>query len=338
MVALTSQDAPDLAAKIAHLLRPATYGPQVARIESIETHMSWVFLTETRAFKLKKPVRTEFLDYSTIEARRRCCLAEVQLNRRLAATVYLGVVGLTRAPDGALRLGGEGEVVDWLVEMQRLPADRMLDVQIRNGAVDMGLVCRAAELLTAFYRRAEPAGLCAIEYRRRLEVAVRHNRDELRRLQGRLSEDAPEAAIDALAAGQLATLARHAPLFAARAGRVVDAHGDLRPEHVCLLPAPVIIDCLEFDRDLRLLDPLSELAFLSLECERLGAPDVGRAFLDTYVEITGDRGAPELMAFYRSHHACLRAMIAAWHLDDSAVDDHEKWRGRAGQYLRLARS
>lgn len=334
MLVPTNHDAAGLADTIAQLLRPETYGPQVALVDAVETHMSWVFLTETRAFKLKKPVRSELIDYGTVEARRRCCLAEVQLNRRLAASVYLGIVGLMRAPDGALRVGGAGEVVDWLVEMKRLPAAQMLDVQIRKGAVDMGLVGRAAELLTAFYGRAEPAGWDALEYRRRLEVAVRHSRDELLRLRHRLGVDS----IDAIAAGQLATLARHAPLFAARAGRVVDAHGDLRPEHVCLLPAPVIIDCLEFDRDLRLLDPLSELAFLSLECERLGAPAVGTAFLDTYAERTGDRGPPELMAFYRSHHACLRAMIAAWHLDDSAIDDHQKWSGRAAQYLQLARS
>jgi aminoglycoside phosphotransferase family enzyme len=332
MMAPTSHDGPGLAAKIAQLLRPETYGPHVQRVKGIETHMSWVFLTENRAYKLKKPVHTQFLDYSTIEARRRCCLAEVQLNRRLAAAVYLGTVSLILAPDGTLRLDGEGEVVDWLVEMHRLPADRMLDAQIRRGEVDPGALRRAAEVLARFYSAAEPVGWSALEYRRRLEAAVRHSRDELRRLQHRLPEDS----IDASAATQLAMLARHSSLFAVRACRVVDAHGDLRPEHVCLVPEPVIIDCLEFDRDLRLLDPLSELAFLSLECERLGAPTVGAAFLDIYAEVTGDLAAPELMAFYRSHHACLRAMIAAWHLDDGAIDDHEKWRGRAGQYLQLA--
>lgn len=332
MVCTTSRDVPGLAAKIVQLRRPETYGRHVTCVEAMETHMSWVFLTETRAYKIKKPVRTEFLDYSTLEARRRCCLAEVQLNRRLASTVYLGIVGLMRAPDDTWQVGGEGEVVDWLVEMQRLPAERMLDVQIRRGEVDAVAVRRAAEALAAFYGRAEPAGWSALEYHRRLEAAVQHSRGELHRLQYHLPEDS----IDAVASAQLAMLARHRSLFAARAVRVVDAHGDLRPEHVCLTAAPVFIDCLEFDRELRMRDPLSEIAFLGLECERLGAPAVGATFLDTYTEVTGDRGAPALMAFYRSHHACLRAMIAAWHVDDGAIDDHAKWRRRAGEYLQLA--
>ena len=325
------QDAPDLADKVAQLRRPATYGPQVARVEAIETHMSWVFLTETRAYKLKKPVRTEFLDYSTVEARRRCCREEVRLNRRLAARVYLGTVGLMRAPDHTLRVGGAGQVIDWLVEMQRLPADRMLDVQIGRGTVDADILRRAAEVLATFYAGAEPAGWSANAYRRRLEGAIGHARDQLHRLQYCLPADS----VDALAAAQRAMLARAPALLAARAGRVVDAHGDLRPEHVCLEPEPVFIDCLEFDRDLRMLDPLSELAFLALECERLGAPAAGTVFIDAYVERTGDRAAPEVMAFYRSHHAYLRAMIAAWHLDDGAIDNHDKWRTRARQYLKL---
>jgi aminoglycoside phosphotransferase family enzyme len=338
MMAPASHEGPGLEDELAQLLRPATYEAhlegveRVERVDGIETHMSWVFLTETRVYKLKKPVRTRFLDYGTLAARRRCCLAEVQLNRRLAARVYLGVVGLMRAPDGTLRIGGEGTVVDWLVEMQRLPADRMLDVQIRRGTIDAGVLRRAAEALATFYRGAEPAGWSADEYHRRLQATVLHTRDELRRPRYRL----PAGSIDAVAEAQLAMLTRHSSLLAARAGRVVDAHGDLRPEHVCLVPEPVIIDCLEFDRDLRLLDPLSELAFLRLECERLGAPAVGAAFLDVYAEVTGDRAAPELMAFYRGHHAGLRAMIAAWHLDDSAIDAHEKWRARARHYLQLA--
>jgi aminoglycoside phosphotransferase family enzyme len=332
MVFTTSRDAPDLASKIVTLQRPESYGQGVACVEAMETHMSWVFLTETRAYKIKKPARTAFLDYSTVEARRRCCLAEVRLNRRLAPSVYLGIVGLVRAPDDTLHVGGEGEVVDWLVEMQRLPAERMLDVQIRRGEIDTGALRRAAEVLAAFYHRTEPVGWCASEYHRRLEGAVRHSRDELHRLQYHLPEDS----IDAIASAQLTMLARDWSLFAARAGRVMDAHGDLRPEHVCLTPEPVIIDCLEFDRDLRMLDPLSELAFLSLECERLGAPAVGTIFLDTYAERTGDHATPTLMAFYRSHHASLRAMVAAWHLDDGALDDHSKWRQRAAEYLRLA--
>jgi aminoglycoside phosphotransferase family enzyme len=121
-----------------------------------------------------------------------------------------------------------------------------------------------------------------------------------------------------------------------RARRIIEAHGDLRPEHICLTDPPVIIDCLEFNRNLRLLDPVDELSFLGLECERLGAPLVGATMLDLYREATGDAPAEELIAFYKSYRACLRAKIAAWHLRDSEIREPEKWPALARTYLELA--
>src|SRR5688572_6925492 len=143
-------------------------------------------------------------------------------------------------------------------------------------------------------------------------------------------------ALAATAASQLAFLHDSAKRLDDRIGRVVEAHGDLRPEHVCLEPTPVIIDCLEFSRDLRVLDAASELAYFGLECERLGAGYIGRQVFETYCRANSDNPAPALMAFYRSWHACIRARIAVWHLKDSGIDDRSKWVARGAQYLRLA--
>jgi aminoglycoside phosphotransferase family enzyme len=120
------------------------------------------------------------------------------------------------------------------------------------------------------------------------------------------------------------------------AGCLVEGHGDLRPEHICVGREPAIIDCLEFDRDLRVLDPADELAFLGLECERLDAPWVGQWFLDAYIEVTGDVPPPPLLDFYRSYRALRRARIAANHLDDPHVRDPERFAARARQYLERA--
>jgi aminoglycoside phosphotransferase family enzyme len=120
-----------------------------------------------------------------------------------------------------------------------------------------------------------------------------------------------------------------------RAGKIIEAHGDLRPEHICLESKPVIIDCLEFNRDFRILDSVSELSYLALECERLGASWVGKLILETYTDIAGDRPPAKLLGFYRSFHACLRAKIAVWHLKDPGVRDRAKWTGRASHYLLL---
>jgi aminoglycoside phosphotransferase family enzyme len=123
----------------------------------------------------------------------------------------------------------------------------------------------------------------------------------------------------------------------AEADMIVDAHGDLRPEHICVLNNPAIIDCLEFNRELRILDPVDELSFLSLECERLGSPFIANMVLDIYSRTTHDFPPAVLIHFYKSHRACKRAKVAIRHLKDSLTQDQEtKWIQRAKDYLLLA--
>jgi aminoglycoside phosphotransferase family enzyme len=156
---------------------------------------------------------------------------------------------------------------------------------------------------------------------------------------------APEGGLDAAAVEsvgerQLAFLERHADLFDRRVarGRIVEGHGDLRPEHVCLEPVPQVIDCLEFSRELRVVDVAEELGFLALECERLGAPRAKREIFEAYAKLSGDRPDARLVDFYQSLHACVRGTLALAHLREPERDDREKWKRRAGDYLRLAAS
>jgi aminoglycoside phosphotransferase family enzyme len=144
--------------------------------------------------------------------------------------------------------------------------------------------------------------------------------------------------VDPIIGSQLKSLAENSGLFDARVheGRIIEAHGDLRPEHICLEPQPVIIDCLEFNRDLRTLDVASELTFLSLECERLGAPEIGIFIFTRYREETGDSPGSQLLTFYRNYHACIRAKLAMLHLHDDGLHDRTKWIAKAQQYLNMA--
>ena len=122
----------------------------------------------------------------------------------------------------------------------------------------------------------------------------------------------------------------------AELGRVVEGHGDLRPEHVCLGPSPLVIDCLEFRADLRCLDPVDELAFLAMECERLGAAGIGRILFDRYRRRTGDDPSRALINFYKAVNALIRARIAILHLRETPVRDPAKWPRRAAEYLAIA--
>lgn len=329
----SAQDA-ELAAKLDLLRRPGTYPEAPTQVDAVETHMSWVFLTDTHVYKLKKPVRYPYLDFSTVEARRLDCELEVQLNRRLAADVYLGVIPLVCDAAGSLRLGGVGEPVDWLVQMRRLPAERMLDHLLRCGAVEQAKIIRLARRLARFYAEAAAEAITPETYRQGLAARIEDNLRELGSPEFGLDPDQMQR----LAGLQLSFLQRHAELFDSRVRqrRIVEGHGDLRPEHVCLLAQPVVIDCLEFNRAFRILDPADELGYLALECERLQAPQVGRWLLESYCEASGDAPPDVLIHFYQSCRAVLRAKLALWHLRDDGRHPPGKWVATARDYLDLA--
>jgi aminoglycoside phosphotransferase family enzyme len=325
---------PSLRDKVDFLHRPEAYTPRPAVVQAVETHMSWVFLTDLHAFKLKKPIRYDVLDFSTLELRRRSCRREIRLNRRLAPDVYLDVVPLMVGADGGLRLGGSGRTVDWLVKMRRLPADRMLDRRIEDDRLERADVEAAATLLADFYASAVPAPVDGAGYVDHLRRGVEADREELvKPTYGLCGDD-----IRRIADEQLRYMDEHGDALETRVstGHVVEGHGDLRPEHICLTDPPAVIDCLEFSRDLRILDPLDELSFLALECTRLGAPDVGGWFLDVYAKVSGDEPEPHILRFYRRFRALRRAKVAVWHLRDVELDGADRWRERAAWYVASA--
>jgi aminoglycoside phosphotransferase family enzyme len=318
----------DLETKLAFLRSQGTLDHVV---QCIETHMAWVFLTEDRAWKLKKPVRMPYLDHTTIEQRHHSCVEELRLGRRLAPNVYLDVVPLVVAP-GGLAIGGDGEIVDWLVVMRRLPAARMLPRMLAAGTATPADADALAAVLVVFYRDAPRARWTGADYRARLRSTMVAQAVEL------VSRGAARARVDAILAVQLAAIEREASSLDQRIaeGRVVDAHGDLRPEHVCLgspPAAPVVIDPLEFNDELRMLDSASELAFFALECERLRAAWFSNRLLVRYLERAGDRVPPGVFALYHNQHALTRALIALRHLDDATPAEQPRWRATADQYL-----
>ena len=320
--------------KVAFLADARHYPHRPRAVWSIETHFAWIFLAGERAYKLKKPLRQASMDYRTVALRERACRAELELNRRLAAPVYRRIVPLGRTRDGRLALrAGAGGVVDWLVQMRRLPASRMLDQAIAGRSVGARDLEPVVARLVAFFRGVERLPMTDRAYRAHLRGEILHSARELL---------APDLALQARRVNrvmqrQIAWLARHGQLLDGRGAMLRDGHGDLRPEHVFLgtLRYPsCVIDCLEFDPRLRRLDPAEEMAFLAMECGRLGAARLGRALLARYAQAMGDPIPPPLIEFYMSRRATVRAQIAAWHVRDPQFAGHARqWRARAYSYL-----
>jgi aminoglycoside phosphotransferase family enzyme len=324
---------PSLADKIEFLMRGDAYRPPVAEVTCHETHMSQVFLAGDRVYKLKKPVRFPYLDFSTLGRREAACRAELRLNRRLAPDTYREVVPLVRSRRG-LAMGGDGEVVDWLVVMNRLDEKQMLDRVIGERCLHRWQLDRLAAVLVQFYRRASPAFISPAIHAAELWRSLAYNRRVL--LDPRFH--IPSGSVRHIDAMQRRFLTERAELLAerVRTRRIVDGHGDLRPEHVCLGDPVRIIDCLEFNARLRMVDPFDEIAFLCVECERLGAAWAGEYLRRRIMHALHDGDSEELFIFYRCHRATLRARLAIAHLLEPDPRTPEKWAPLALTYLRLA--
>jgi aminoglycoside phosphotransferase family enzyme len=319
---------------VAFLSTPRAYPHRPATVEVRETHMSWVFLTGSLVYKLKKPIRRPFLDLTTPDKRRHNCEDELRLNRRLADDIYLRVLPVRFGEGGELTLEADGEIVDWLVEMKQLPVAYMLNERIRQGRVGEEAIVAVADRLAAFYQSQPPQIADGIAYLRHIRTESRMNRALL--LQPRFGLDGAEtvAVLDRVEA-----LVRHwTPVIRERIaeGRIVEGHGDLRPEHVCLTHPPIFIDCLEFDRRMRLLDPYDEIGYLGLECAFMGAGWIRPLLLAGLEEIIGHRPDPRLLATYAAFRAMLRARICIAHLIDPDPMEPQRWPDEARRYLAMA--
>jgi uncharacterized protein len=292
--------------------------------------MSYVFLAGERAYKLKKPVRYPFLDFSTVQARERDCREEVRLNRRLSIDVYLGVTPLTAAGD-VLTLGGQGKIVDWLVEMRRLPRALMLDALLQANSVTDARVGAVCQTLAQFYQRAERSFITPTQYVARFVAEQDINRAMLTHP----GANHASQILDRLDA----SIAARRGLLEARVAekRIVDGHGDLRPEHICLSDPVVVFDCLEFNANLRQVDPFDEAAFLGVECAQLGAPRLLRRFVEELAMRMEDAAPPwDLIWLYAAWRAALRARLSIAHLLEPSPRQPHKWTPLANRYLDLA--
>jgi uncharacterized protein len=304
----------ELAALIAALSDPAAYPHPVEAVEVRQTHISVVFLAGPHAYKVKKPLELGFLDYGTPEKRRHFCEREVLLNRRLAPSVYLGVVPVSRGAEG-LRVDGPGAAIEWAVKMVRLPEEATLRERLLRGEIGESQVEALADRIAAFHARAESGPHVASSAS--FEAVARNARENFEQSADHVGLSLSRAVFDRTRALTDETLSRLRPTIEIRADRAVprDGHGDLRLDHVYLFPEQsppddlVIVDCIEFADRFRHADPVADMAFLAMDLARRGRRDLRRAFSDAYFRASGDAEGPALLPFYASYRAAVRGKV-----------------------------
>ena len=295
--------------KAEELLTPAAFPHPVTRLEMRQTNISYVILTGPFAYKIKKSVKFEFIDTSTLALRRHLCEEELRLNRRLAADLYLDVVSITRDAAG-LRVGGNGEIIDYAVRMKQFEASQELSELLKHGEGTLEEFVGLARRLARFHENAPKASTDTnYPHTRNLRDVVLGN---LAILQSHLGADLKLPELAFLSDWIHDCLRDSLPHLRVREalGFIRECHGDLHARNVVRWRGELVpFDCLEFDPKLRWIDVMNDVAFLLMDLTAHDRKDLEFAFLNAYLEDTGDYDGVQHLAFYAVYRALVRAMV-----------------------------
>lgn len=320
------------------LRNPTAYPVKTQTVELIQTHVSWLFLTNTHVFKIKKPVNFGFLDFSTRDLRRFYCYEELRLNRRLCPDIYEKVVELRHTETGASFTGG-GEVLDYAVMMKRLPADRMLDKLVDSGSIstdDIGLITRR---ISIFHANAMTSNHIS-EFGSLKQIQFNWQENFAQTVQFQTST-LPPAVSETIHSYIENFIDSNRSLFAERVenGFIRECDGDIHLGNINLMNSSAyIFDCIEFNERFRYSDTAADIAFLLMDLDYHGRHDLAEAALTAYIAESGDADCAKLIPFYKVYRAFVRGKVESLELLDAGIDDEEREVAakRAERYFRLA--
>jgi aminoglycoside phosphotransferase family enzyme/predicted kinase len=320
------------------LLNPQSYPHRPKRVRLVQTHSSFVFIARPFVYKVKKPVNFGFLNFSTLEKRRHFCEREVALNRRLCPKVYLGVVPISTR-NGRFTFGEGDKVVEYAVQMRKLSDGYFLHQLVERDEVVPGDLNRIAIVLKQFYEAQQPTE--EIEAWGRIDRLRISTDENFRQTREFIGHTLSRPAFEAIRFYTDRFYARHERLFASRIKErgIRDCHGDLHLEHIHVTPRALhIYDCIEFNDRFRYVDVANDAAFLAMDLDYEGRPDLARYFATQMASALNDGGMPSLMDFYKCYRAYVRGKVESLHSVAAAVPEQERQASteRARRYFRLA--
>ncbi len=304
--------------------KPEFYPHKPAEVEFIQTHISCVFIAGDFVYKVKKPLKFDFLDFTTLAQRKFFCEEELQLNKRLAPGTYLDVVAISRTVQGDVTLDEGVEIIDYAVRMKKLPPDRMLKTLLARGTADAKTMDALAEKIALFHRNARTGN--SIDDMGKIEN-IRHNNEEnFTETADFIDVTIPECQYRFISDYVNKFLLKNKTCFEKRITdhRIRDCHGDLHLDHICMNEEITIFDCIEFNERFRWGDVAEDVAFLTMDIDFNGWPDHAESFIQSYVKYSRDSGLLKLLNFYRCYYAYVRGKVTSFRLLQKGMNADEQ--------------
>ena len=318
------------------LMKPEAYEEDPGKIELVQTHISFVFLTKNFAYKMKKAVDFGFVNFTTLEKRRFFCEKELQLNKRLCEDLYLEVVPINKSD--VIKIKGEGETVEYAVKMRRMPQERMLSKLFERNEVDDELINRIARIIAEFHSKAETdAQISQFGSLAMIETNWKENFDQTEEFVGKtITEEDFKLVREKIKE----FIAQNSSVFEKRIaeGRIKDCHGDIHSGNIFVADRIYIFDAIEFNDRFRYSDVASDVAFLAMDLDFKERADLSNFLAEKYIEYSGDHEVKSLLAFYKCYRAYVRGKVISFKLNDPSISEEEKSAStnEATAYFKLA--
>jgi aminoglycoside phosphotransferase family enzyme/predicted kinase len=323
---------------LGHLKNPRVYGNDVKSVVMLQTHISFVALTGKFAYKVKKPVNFDFLDFSTIEKRKHFCEEELRLNKRLCPDLYLDVVSIT-VKDNHLEINGDGKVVDYAVKMKEFPQEKIMTKLLEKGKIDEELIKKICYILVEFYKKGERSS--DIDSYGTIK-SIKMNTDEnFEQTESFVDITIPQKTYHFIKKATNEFLNQKKKVIEERIknGFIRDCHGDLHSGNIVVLKDDIcIFDCIEFNNRFRYSDIASDIGFLAMDLDFLGRPYLSSYLIEQYSEKSGDFDIFHILNFYKCYRAYVRGKVIGFKLNDPTIDRGEKQKiiETANKYFDLA--
>ena len=321
------------------LLKPEAYEEFPGQIELMQTHISFVFLTENFVYKVKKAVDLGFLDFTTLEKRHYFCEKELEINRTLCENMYLEVVPINKSK--AIKIKGEGEIIEYAVKMKRISESRMMNKLLAENKVDAKCIEQIAEIIAEFHSKAESRPKENSNFLPTIDPIIEANWKEN-------FDQTKEFVNKTISIKQYKFICKqienfikqHFDIFQKRMleGKVKYCHGDIHSGNIFIADRIYIFDAIEFNDRIRFSDVAADVGFLAMDLDFKKRFDLSQVFIDKYIESSGDKDLLRLLSFYKCYRAYVRGKVISFKLRDPNISDSEKSEAmkEANAYFSLA--